>query len=111
MSYSSCSCCHNHDKLQCYSPYAQVIIAFFIGILFAPWSYGYIFLFAGILLFELIWIFKVHGFNDYLSHIERPLAIAASLLGWVLGRLAIKSTINESGHSTIMDWIKKYNKK
>lgn len=102
----SCSCCLQHNKLICYSATAQIILAFCIGILLGPWSYGYIFLIAGIIIGELIWIFWVYGYKDYQNHWKKRLGVLiASLLGWVISRLITKNSVTESGHKRLFEWL------
>lgn len=104
--------CYDHNKLICYSPVAQIILSFFIGVLFSPWSYGFLFLMISIVVVELWWVW-IHGWG-YGYHLERPLVIILALLGWLVGRKAAGLPIHESGHGKMKEWwykIKNWNNK
>ncbi len=101
------ACCHNdHNKLKCYSPFAQIVVGFGFGILMSPWSYGYFFLLLGILISELFWFYR-YGL-DYFFHIERPLAVLSAFFAWAISRYAVKADIFCSGKEYMEDLMDQY---
>nr|QBK90932.1 MAG: hypothetical protein LCPAC201_02330 [Pithovirus LCPAC201] len=67
----------------------QVIIAFWIGIIFAPWSWGLLYLIIFFVVFELIYA-MIHRDFSAENIIIRITVIGASFLGWLVGRLVVE---------------------
>jgi hypothetical protein len=67
----------------------QVIIAFAVGLLFAPWSWGLAYLIIFFVIFEIGYaiIHRDFSWNNIMVRIS---VIGASFLGWLIGRLAVE---------------------
>ena len=67
----------------------QVVIAFAIGLIFAPWSWGLLYLLIFFILFEISYAFIHRDFSS--DHVlVRITVVAASFFGWLVGRLSVE---------------------
>ncbi len=67
----------------------QVIVAFWVGLIFAPWSWGLLYLIIFFVVFELIYA-MIHRDFSAENILVRVTVIAASFFGWLVGRLAVE---------------------
>lgn len=67
----------------------QVIVAFWVGLIFAPWSWGLLYLIIFFVVFELVyaWIHRDFSINNILIRLA---VIGASFFGWLVGRVVIE---------------------
>lgn len=63
-----------------------ILSAFAIALTLASWSYGIIFFFAFLVTWEIIYYIAVRGTKPYWFLEVRLAIIAASILGWLIGR-------------------------
>nr|QBK91032.1 MAG: hypothetical protein LCPAC202_00060 [Pithovirus LCPAC202] len=67
----------------------QVIIAFWVGLIFAPWSWGLLYLIIFFVVFEVIYA-MIHRDFSAENIIIRLTIIGASFLGWLVGRIVVE---------------------
>ncbi len=67
----------------------QVIIAFWIGLIFAPWSWGLLYLIIFFVVFEVIYAI-IHRDFSVENILIRLTVIGASFLGWLVGRIVVE---------------------
>lgn len=75
-------------KNENYTPMAQVIVAFTIGILSSPWCSGLEFLIIFRSVQEILYWFFTQGDPRYYDVFTRAAVINASFLGYIIGRMA-----------------------
>lgn len=64
----------------------QIIIAFMLGVLFSPWSYGLLYFLLFLLVYEIILIYFCRTHSEKWCIDVRIGVFAASILGFVIGR-------------------------
>jgi len=64
----------------------QILSAFALGIAFAPWSWGIVYFFIGIVIWEILYYVSVKGSKPFWFLEVRLAIVAASVLGWLIGR-------------------------
>lgn len=70
-----------------YTAISQSIIGFVLGILFAPYSYGFIAYLGFIIVFEIFTYAYTRGNPEYYGDLRsRLIVVVASLAGFILGR-------------------------
>lgn len=72
-----------------YTQLMQIIVAFAIGILFAPYSYGFLFLVIYLIIYELVYLYFTRGCYPYWSPLFRAAVNASSIYGWIIGRTIV----------------------
>jgi len=72
-----------------YNIHSQLIIAFCTGLVFSPWSYGWIFFVIFLIVWEVMYGFATKFKHPRWNLAERILIIVISLLGWTVGRLLV----------------------
>lgn len=72
-----------------YTQLVQIIVSFAFGIIFAPYSYGFIYLVIYLFLYEVIYFIFTRGEYPYWTPLFRFATVAASLLGWIIGRVIV----------------------
>lgn len=72
-----------------YTQLMQVIIAFALGVIFSPFSYGFLFFLLYLVVYELAYLFFTRGCCPYWGFLFRGAVIGASILGWLLGRIVL----------------------
>ena len=68
------------------SPIYQVIVSFFWGLLFAPWTYGLLFLIYFIVYQELLVYLFTRTKTNYYNIFIRTGVIYSYILGFIIGR-------------------------
>ena len=76
-----CALCFNNNN----DEISQYIIAFGIGMIFSPFSYGFIFYILGIIIFESILFYYTR--NGLWNPRVRLTIILFGFLGWLTGRI------------------------
>ena len=72
-----------------YTQFMQIVVAFVAGIVFAPYSYGFIFLLIYLIAYEIVYLFFTRGCYPYWDSLFRVAVIAASIYGWIIGRTIV----------------------
>lgn len=72
-----------------YNINSQLIIAFCSGLIFSPWSYGWVFYIVFLLIWELLYALATRCKPSKWNPWERILLIVVSLLGWTIGRILV----------------------
>ena len=67
----------------------QIVIAFVWGLLFGSISWGLIWLIVFLIIYEIFIFYVTEGLAPYWGFLVRVAVIAATLIGWVLGRWLI----------------------
>jgi hypothetical protein len=68
---------------------AQLISSFCLGVLFSPWSWGLVYYIAFLLIYEILSAYYTWCQLPYWRLSTRLGVIAASLLGFILGRILV----------------------
>ena len=69
--------------------FCQLVSALCLGILFSPWSWGFLYFIGFLLLYEVITAYFTWCQAPYWNMMTRLGVIAASLLGFILGRILV----------------------
>lgn len=77
-------------KNPCYNEFTQLVSAFCLGVILSPWSYGIKWFLAFIIVYEFVFGFIVNFQMPYWRPLARIGIICASILGWILGRIAVE---------------------
>lgn len=72
-----------------YNEFSQQIIAFCLGVLFSPWSWGFIYYLAFLILYEIVTAYMTWCQPPYWCLSSRIGIVAASLLGFIVGRIIV----------------------
>ncbi len=64
----------------------QIIFAFALAMTLASWSWGIIIFFIGLVVWEILYYVSVKGTKPYYFFEVRLAIVAASVLGWLVGR-------------------------
>jgi hypothetical protein len=75
-----------------YNINAQLIIAFLTGLIFSPWSYGWLFFIIFLLVWEILYAISTECHPNQWILKERILIIVVSILGWMIGRIIVGYT-------------------
>lgn len=67
--------------------FGQIVAAFTLGIIFSPWSWGLLYFLLFIIGYELVAIYMTAAEEPYWRFETRIGVIAASILGFVIGRI------------------------
>ena len=88
-----------------YSPVAQTIFSFTIGVLISPWSSGLFFLIVFIIVYDILLYIFCHGHPRYYDVFTRAGVILGSILGWIIGRTISGDEILKPGVPDFPDGI------
>ena len=66
--------------------FTQLILALLLGIIFSPWSLGFLYFFIFLVIYEIICMILTSCQRPYWNLYFRISIISASLLGWIIGR-------------------------
>lgn len=72
-----------------YNLNTQLLMGFCIGLIFSPWSYGWLFFVIFLIVWELLYGIATKWHPSRWNLYERLLVLAVSLLGWVIGRMLV----------------------
>ena len=64
----------------------QILFAFTTALVFSAWSYGIIFFFIFLVVWEILYYISVKGTKPFWFLEVRIAIVAASVLGWLVGR-------------------------
>jgi hypothetical protein len=70
------------DAREAFTPTAQVILSFAVGVLLSPWSWGLIFYILFLVVYEIVYYFFTDNWDEY----SRMAVIVYAILGWIIGR-------------------------
>ena len=71
--------------------------AFVTGVIFSPWNSGLFWLIIFIIVYEIVILIITGAREECWNSFDRAAIIAASLLGWLVGRLLTSLPIDECG--------------
>lgn len=80
-----------------YTPTAQVISSFCVGILFSPYSWGLLYFVMFMIIFELLEYIFTQGDPEFYQVTTRLGVICGYFLGWIIGRRAAGLEVLGSG--------------
>ena len=72
-----------------YTPLMQLILAFALGVIFAPYSYGFAFFFVFLVVYEFFYATFTNLQDPFWSPFLRISVVAVSLFGWIIGRYIV----------------------
>jgi hypothetical protein len=64
----------------------QVLIAFCLGVIFSPFSYGFALFIFYLVVYELLYAIFTGVCYPYWAPLFRLAVVAASIYGWIIGR-------------------------
>ena len=64
----------------------QIVFAFTLALTLSPWSYGIVLFFIFLVVWEILYYVSVNGTKPYWFFEVRLAIVAASFLGWLVGR-------------------------
>lgn len=67
----------------------QLILAFTLGILLSPWSYGLLYFLLFLIAYEIVLVYMTEAQVPYWRIETRLGVIAASILGFIIGRVLV----------------------
>jgi hypothetical protein len=70
----------------------QCILGFCSGLIFSPWSYGFIFFLLFLIVWEVLYAYATKMHPSQWGIVERIIVIEIAILGWVIGRLLVGYT-------------------
>ena len=82
-----------------YTPTAQLISSFVFGAIFAPWSWGIIFLLIFFVIYEILFYMFTGGDPRYWQPETRMGVFCAYLLGWIMIRTIISEPVVQSDNA------------
>ena len=72
-----------------YTQLMQIIVAFALGVIFSPFSYGLIYLLIYLLIYEIIYLIFTQACYPYWGIVFRLAVVSASIYGWIIGRTIV----------------------
>ena len=80
-----------------YNDFSQSIWSFCLGLLFSPWSWGFLYYLIFLFLYEVATAYMTSCQPPYWCFMSRIGIVASSLLGFIIGRIIVgyKNPLND----------------
>lgn len=90
------TCVNKYFCSDTYTPVAQIFASFVFGAIFAPWSWGILFLIIYFIIYEILFYIFTKGDPKYWQPETRLAVFCSYILGWIVIRTIIEDSVFES---------------
>ena len=68
------------------TPLFQIVVAFSMGVIFSPWSLGFVFFLSFLILYEILLLSLCQNYGYQWNILQRLSVVTSSIIGFYLGR-------------------------